>query len=171
MTSPISPTEVRFNEMLAAVAPNLTRSDLWSAMIIHVQDVMMADCKTYKEGAFSSLIQLNDSAPRFVSICLKSPLVSQAEKDVFLRAIQCLLKCSSDYRMDKSICVIGEELFKNLIGPLIELFRADMVASAGVYVPRSLVARRLYSIDLYKGTISAKDCKSASQNQRERYLT
>ena len=69
--------------------------------------------------------------------------------------------------MDKSICVIGEELFKNLIGPLIELFRADMVASSDVYVPRSLVARRLYSIDLYKGMISAKDCKSASPKINE----
>ena len=69
--------------------------------------------------------------------------------------------------MDKSIYVIGEELFKNVIEPLIEVFRADMVASSGVYVPRSLIARRLYSIDVYKGTISAKDYKSVLSKMDE----
>ena len=43
-----SPEETEFDEILVAVAPNITRSDCWSKIMALVHDVMTADCKTYK---------------------------------------------------------------------------------------------------------------------------
>ena len=158
----MSSQEAKFKRMMAAVAPNLTRSDHWSTIMTHVHDVMTADAKTYKKGAFNSRIHPPESAPKVIEIYLESPLVSEAEKVVFLDAIQALLQSTLDYHTDKSIYLISEELFKDLVMPLIELFRADMLVSTGVYVPHSLIAIRMYWADFSAGIISVKDCKSAS---------
>jgi hypothetical protein len=159
MASHKSREEMTSDEILAAVLPNLTRSDLWSQIMTNVLDVATADHKTYKQGAFSSVIQSGDSTAQIFSVYLKSPLVSQAEKKVFLDAIETVVECCLEYYMDKPISDISDRIMKDFAEPLIELFRADMLASSGVYVPRSLIARRMYSIDLYKGIISPKDCK------------
>lgn len=159
MASHKSREETTSDEMLAAILPNLTRSDLWSQIMTNVLDVATADYKTYKQGAFSSSIQSGDSTVQILSVYLKSPLVSQAEKKVFLDAIETVVKCHLEYCMGKPISDIGDRIMKDFAEPLIGLFKADMLASSGVYVPRSLIARRMYSIDLYKGIISPKDCK------------
>ena len=77
------------------------------------------------------------------------------EKAVFLEAIETLITCSLEYEIIKPIGFLNDKLFKNLIEP-------------GVYVPRSLIARRMYSVDLYEGNLSDKDCKSPSSYQTER---
>ena len=141
--------ETEFDEMLVVVASNITRSNCWSKIMALVHDVMTADCKTYKQGAFSSVIQLDDSTPKILLAYLKSPLVSKVEKAIFLGAIEILTICSLEYEIGKPIDFLNNKLFKNLIEP-------------GVYVPRSLIARRIYSVDLYEGNISNKDCKSPS---------
>jgi hypothetical protein len=159
MASHKSREEMTSDEMLAAVLPNLTRSDIWSQLMTNVLDVATADHKSYKQGAFSSLIQSSDSPAQILLVYLESPLVSQAEKKVFLDAIETFVECCLEYYMDKPIGDIADRIMKDFAEPLIDVFRADMLASSGVYVPRSLIARRMYSIDLYNGIISPKDCK------------
>ena len=101
------------------------------------------------------VIQLDDSTPKILLAYLKSPLVSEIEKAIFLDTIETLTTYSLEYKMGKLIGFLNDKLFKNLIEP-------------GVYVPRSLIARRMYLVDLYKGNISNKDCKSPSSYQTER---
>ena len=154
--------EASFDEMVATVFPDATRSDLWSFAMANVHDVMTADCKTYKQGAFSALIQPSDSAPKIFSVYLESARVTDVEKDVFLDAIEGFIMCNLEYKMGKPIQLITDKLLNTVINPLVELFKADMLTASGVYVPRSLVARRMYWADLHAGTISVKDCELAS---------
>ena len=151
--------ETALDKMLAEALPNLTRSDLWSHMMINALDVATADYKTYKQGAFSSFIPLGDSTTEILKVYVESPLVSEAEKKVFLDVMETFIEYYLEYTMDKLISDLGDRIIKGFAEPLIELFRADMLISSRVYVLRSLIARRKYSIDLYKGIISLKDCK------------
>ena len=149
MASQNSLEETEFDEMLVAVALNITRSDCWSKIMALVHDVMTADYKTYKQGAFSLVIQLDDSTPEILSAYLKSPLVSEVEKAIFLDIIETLTTYSLEYEIGKLIGFLNNKLFKNLIEP-------------DVYVPRSLITRRIYLVDLYEGNISDKNYKSLS---------
>ena len=98
---------------------------------------------------------MDDSIPEILLAYLKSPLVLEVEKAVFLGVIETLTTCSLEYEMGKLIGFLNDKLFKNLIEP-------------SVYVPRSLIARRMYSVDLYEGNISDKDCKLPFSYQTER---